>query len=321
MNFFAWHKQKTAGICAAAFLLALGILLWCVQGNIIYGVTIASEQAPANIPLAPVSNPDKDYGAVVLMYHHIVTDAEFATGVHKGNNAVISLSQFSEEMAYLSAHGYNTYTMSEAASMLYNKMPFPDKSVIITFDDGYASNYELAYPQLQKYDIKATVAAVVISSEMAENGGAANQNLPHLTFAQMREMQESGLVEIGSHSYNGHGMIATGAGGQQGRFFVSRAYLKEQGRRETEAEYVERITQDLRYSKEVLERELGRPVNYFAYPYGVAGTAVIEALKQNNFLVAVTTNSGGIKKDSDPFKLNRRNVDQGISITKFASLL
>lgn len=321
MNILREHKRQMAGIWAAAFLLVLGVLLWAVQGSTIYGVEIGAEAAPANIPLAPVSNPDRDYGAVVLMYHHIVSDAEFVSGAHDGNNAVISLAQFAEEMAYLSEQGYITYTMSEAASMLYNSLPFPDKSVIITFDDGYASNYELAFPLLQKYGLKATIAAVVISSEQAENGGAASQPLPHLTFDQMREMQASGLVEIGSHSYDGHGMIATAADGTEGRFFVARAYLPDEGRRETEAEYIERITQDLRRSKEVLESELARPVNYFAYPYGVAGASVIEALKQNGFLVAVTTTSGGINKSSDPFKLNRRNVDQGISIDKFAALL
>ena len=258
---------------------------------------------------------------MVLMYHHIVDDDEFANGIYKGNNAVVPYSQFEEEMTYLVSQGYITYTMSEAAAMLYNSLPFPKKSVIITFDDGYASNYEFAYPLLKKYNLKATIAAVVISSVQAENGGAANQQIPHLTFAQMREMQNSGLIEIGSHSYDGHGMIATNASGGMGRYFVSRAYISAETRKETEAEYIERITQDLRISKEILESNLGRPVNYFAYPYGVSASGVIEALKQNNFLVAVTTTSGAINQDSNPFKLNRRNVDQGISIDKFASLL
>lgn len=321
MNFSAKENKYLPVVWTAAFLLALAALLGVAEGKIIYGVEIASEQAAANIPLAPASNPDRDYGAVALMYHHIVTDEEFATGAFDGNNAVICLSQFEEEMAYLAENGYRTYTMSEAAGMLYNLLPFPDKSVLITFDDGYASNYELAFPVLREYNLKATVAAVVISTEQAEGGGAAKQPLPHLTFDELREMQASGLIEIGSHSYNGHGMITTNANGTQGKFFVSRQYLSEQGRRETEAEYVERITQDLRHSKEVLESELGRPVNYFAYPYGAVGTAAVDALVNNGFLVAITTNSGDIYKNSDPLRLNRRNVDQGISLQQYAALL
>lgn len=321
MNFSAKEKKNLSAVWMAAFLLTLAALLGVAEGKVIYGVEIAAEQAAVNIPLTPAANPDRDYGAVALMYHHIVTDEELATGAYDGNNAVICLSQFEEEMHYLAENGYHTYTMSEAAGRLYNSLPFPDKSVLITFDDGYASNYELAFPVLKEYNLKATVAAVVISTEQAENGGAAKQPLPHLTFDELREMQASGLVEIGSHSYDGHGMIVTNANGAQGKFFVSRKYLSEQGRRETEAEYVERITQDLRHSKEVLEGELGRPIYYFAYPYGAVGSAAVDALRNNGFLVAITTNSGDIYKNSDPLRLNRRNVDQGISLQKYATLL
>ncbi len=319
MQMIILHKAKYAAFLAVVCVLALAALWGAGSCWTIYGLDTAVEEAPPNIPLVPEYHTDKDHGAVVLMYHHIVADDDFATGQYAGNNAIISLGQFEEEMAYLAAHGYNTFTMSEAAGMLYNKLPFPEKSVIITFDDGYESNYLLAYPLLKKYELKATVAAVVVSTVQAEAGGA--QNIPHLTFAQMQEMQDSGLVEIGSHSYNGHGMIVTGANGAQGKFFVSRMYLPEEGRKETAAEYIERITQDLRRSKDVLEGQLGAPVNYFAYPYGVVDSDVVGALNQNDFLVAVTTASGAINKNSDPFRLNRRNVDQNISVNQFAALL
>lgn len=321
MRIFADDGRYLPLVWVAVFLLTLALALGVAESKLIYGVEVGAEQAAANIPLAPASSADRDYGAVALMYHHIVTDEEFATGKHAGNNAVISLSQFEEEMAYLAEHNYHSYTMSEAAGMLYNSLPFPDKSVLITFDDGYASNYELAYPVLQEYGLKATIAAVVISTEQAENGGAAKQPLPHLTFAQMREMQQSGLVEIGTHSYNGHGLVNINADGAQGKFFVARKYLPEQGRKETDAEFLERITQDLRHSVEVLESELGRPVYYFAYPYGAVSSGAMTALKDNGILVAITTNSGDIDKNSDPLRLNRRNVDQGLSLQKFASLL
>lgn len=321
MNVWSGKWRWLPAVWVAAFVLTLGLALGVAESKVVYGVEVGAEQAAADIPLAPYSNPDKDYGAVALMYHHIVTDEEMATGEHTGNNAVISLSQFAEEMAYLAENDYRTYTMSEAAAVLYNSLAFPEKSVIITFDDGYASNYELAYPILQEYGLKATIAAVVVSTEQAENGGAAKQPLPHLTFEQMREMQTSGLVEIGSHSYDGHGMIATNANGGQGKFFVAKKYLAEAGRKETDAEFVERITQDLRKSKEVLESELGRPIYYFAYPYGAVSDGAMEALKNNGFLVAITTNAGDIAKNSDPYRLNRRNVDQGISLEKYATLL
>ncbi len=285
------------------------------------GVTIAAAPANNNLPLVSEYYTEKDHGAVVLMYHHIVPDAEINSGSNRGNNAVISLSQFEAEMAYLADNGYHTFLMSEVAAILHSGLNFPEKTVIITFDDGYESNYTLAYPLLQKYGIKATIAAVVVSSEQAENGMAVNSSLPHLTFAQMREMEASGLVEIGSHSYNGHGLVPVSKTGEQGKFFMARAYRADLGRQENQSEYIERIAQDLRLSKQVLESELGHTITYFAYPYGANSNNVVAALQQNNFLVAVTTAAGDIDKNAEPLTLNRRNVNQGISVAQFSALL
>ena len=92
-------------------------------------------------------------------------------------------------------------------------------------------------------------------------------------------------------------------------------------KRESEAEYCERVNQDLRLSKYILELELDTSVTYFAYPYGVTNRTSYDALANNGFLVATTTNKGTINNSSDALKLNRRNVDQNISLDEFKSLL
>lgn len=288
----------------------------------VYGVTIDAVRAAD--PVLPVAEyrADEDNGAVVLMYHHIVPDDLIDSAANKGNNAVIGLSQFEEEMAYLADNGYTTLLMSEVDTILQSSLPFPEKSVVITFDDGYESNYTLAYPVLQEHSLKATISAVMISTvDASANRGDLQQNIPHLTFDQMREMQASGLIEFGSHSYDGHGLIPTDMQGRTGKFFVARRYIAAEGRYETQDEYKERIAQDLRLSKYVLESELGRPVGYFAYPYGASADDVREVLQQNGYSIAVTTNKGTIDSNSNALKLNRRNVDQGISLLTFAELL
>lgn len=316
------EKYKYTLLTVVLMLLVLVFFWFMDVSYTIYGVAIDSETAEPNLPMTPEYQASQDYGAVVLMYHHIVPDAEMASGKYAGNNAIISESQFAEEMRYLSEHGYHTFKMSEVAAILHNSLPFPEKSVIITFDDGYASNYTLAYPVLQKYNLKASIAVVVISSIIAsDDGGLTQQNIPHLSFDQMREMNDSGLVEIGSHSYDGHGMIQSTKGGDLGRFFIDHKYITAESRRENDAEYKDRINQDLRLSKYILESELNTVVNYFAYPYGVTNSASYNALANNGFLVAVTTSKGNINKQSDPLKLNRRNVDQNISLDEFARLL
>lgn len=319
-SFLEKHRYTLLG--AVLIVLILAFFCFVDVPYTIYGVSVDSQMAEPDVLPVPEYQAGSDHGAVVLMYHHLVTDTEMASGKYADNNAIISVSQFAEEMRYLAENGYHTFKMSEVASILYNSLSFPEKSVIITFDDGYASNYTLAYPILQDYNLKATIAVVVLSSMVAsDDGGLTSQNIPHLSFDQMREMQQSGLVEIGSHSYDGHGMIKSSQSGDLGRFFIDRKYLTDEGRRETDAEYRDRINQDLRLSKYVLESELNTVVNYFAYPYGVTNGGSYDALARNGFLVAVTTAKGTINSRSDALKLNRRNVDQGISLTEFARLL
>ena len=314
------EKYKYSLLTLVLIVLVLAFFWFVDLSYTIYGVSVDSEAAEPTAPLVPEYQASQDYGAVVLMYHHLVPDAEI--GKYAGNNAIISISQFAEEMRYLSEHGYHTFTMSEVAAILYNSLPFPEKTVIITFDDGYASNYTLAYPILQDYNLKATIAVVVISSIVAsDDGGLTQQNIPHLSFGQMRGMQESGLVEIGSHSYDGHGMIQSTKNGGLGRFFIDHKYLNNEGRRETDPEYRDRVNQDLRLSKYILESELNTVINYFAYPYGVTNKTSYDALANSGFLVAVTTSKGTINNKSDALKLNRRNVDQNISLEEFARLL
>ena len=260
---------------------------------------------------------------VVLMYHHIVPDDVYASGIYDGNNAVISVSQFDEEMNYLYQNGYTTLTMSEINTYLRNNMTLPQKCVAITFDDGYESNYIYAYPILQKYGLKATIA-VIVSSSLDNVSGSVGEYNPagksHLTFDEMREMQASGLIEIGSHSYNGHALITTETTAN-GKFFVHRKYLSNLGRSETYDEYFVRINDDLRMSKYILEQELGTEICYFAFPYGSNSNDVVTALKYNGFEIATTVSAGNISANSSVYLLNRKNVNAGIDIRQFANLI
>ena len=272
----------------------------------------------------PVPNSiSGDGNGVVLMYHHIVPDEVYASGIYAGNNAVIPVSQFEEEMLYLYENGYTTLKMSEVNTYIRNGMTLPDKTVVITFDDGYESNYVYVYPILQKYNLKANIAVVVISS-LDEVSGSTGEfdatKQTHLTFDQMREMQASGLVEIGSHSYDGHAYIKT-VNSEYGKFFSQRKYLSELGRSETYYEYFTRINDDLRLSKYILERELGTVISYFAFPYGSFCDDAIKALQYNGFEIATTVNAGKISAASNVFLLNRKNVNAGIDISQFANLI
>jgi len=81
----------------------------------------------------------------------------------------------------------------------------PEKPILITFDDGYRSNYDLVYPILQEYGVKACISIIVLMPDLPTDN--------FCTWGQLREMTASGLVEIGSHSYRLHNL-----GGDGGNF-------------------------------------------------------------------------------------------------------
>lgn len=311
------------------FIFSITFLLVFVMGGMnVYGAMVSGEAAP-NTVTAPIGKYASGSGeAVVLMYHHIATDEEIDSGIYDGNNAIVGESQYEEEMKYLAENGYTTLLVSELAAILENGLDMPEKAVVITFDDGYESNYTRAYPIMEKYNLKMTIGIVVKSTEdleydIANEASDISLGLPHVTFEQCREMIASGLVEIGSHSYDGHIYVDIDAEGTQGKFFVARMWLEDEGRIETYQEYVDRITYDVSKSKLMLEQELGVEIKYFVYPYGTTNDVMVGVLERAGYSIAITTKSGFVTSDDveNMFKINRKNVNQGITLMQFMDLL
>lgn len=126
----------------------------------------------------------------VLLYHNITETEDFTDpDVH------ISKELFKEHLEFLKENNFNTITPREYYNYRVYGADIPENPIIITFDDGYVSNYELAYPLLRDYGFKATIFAVTNSSY-----SPLNFTIPHFTYEQAMEMEKSGVIEIESHS-------------------------------------------------------------------------------------------------------------------------
>lgn len=182
--------------------------------------------------------PLKPGGVRVLCYHKI---GEQPPGT-RSPYLWVSAEAFARQLDYLRDHGYTTMFFSELRDAELGHRPLPEKPVLITFDDGFANNYELAYPLLKERGLKANLFLVVEGV-----GGDSRWDrvpdviLPMLTWAQVREMQDAGVFEFGSHT------------------------LSHQDLGQAEPEEARR---QLAQSKARLEKTLGREVVGFAYPYG-----------------------------------------------------
>lgn len=209
----------------------------------------------------------------VLMYHDLVESGEDL------NDWTITADRFREDLQWLRDNGYTTLLPGELAQA----EELPKKSVLITFDDGYASNYRLAFPLLQEFDSKAAIAVIAKRIEDHKEG--------FLTWEMCREMSQSGLVEIGSHSYDSH---HHGEG-------VAR--LPDESRKE----YKNRVFTDLEKSIELIESNVGHPVTYFAYPHGQTDPWAKAFLKKH-FSVTTTSQPGVADVGNGLYMLPRYNI-------------
>lgn len=178
-------------------------------------------------------------GLPVLTYHKV---GDYPPG-SRLKPLWVTQRQFRAQMEYLKARGFTTLTFAELRDIDEGRRPMPARPVLVTFDDGYANNYELAYPILRELGLKGNIFLVhdTLEGLNAWHNPATEPRIPMLSWAQAREMQDSGVIELGSHT-------------------LSHRNLAEIPLAETRRELSE--------SKKKLEDKLGREMIGFAYPYG-----------------------------------------------------
>lgn len=199
-------------------------------------------------------------GIPVLNYHEVQDNVN--------NPLALSIAEFDEQMAYLSKHGYHSITPDELLSYLQNDIPLPDKSVLITFDDGYRNNYINAYPILKKYGFTATIFLIT---------DVVGHNDWYLDWEQVKEMQQAGFV-FGSHTLSHVPLVALSN---------------------------EEALFQLKKSKEGIEWRLGVPVEYFAYPTGAYNENTRQLVKQAGYKAAFSVDFGRVGKNSNIYSLER----------------
>lgn len=170
----------------------------------------------------------------VLMYHNLAE--EYPDGTEAEN---ITPELFEAHMRAILDRGYTPILVNEYYNYIIKGKDLPQKPIAITFDDGYLSNYEIAYPILKKLNIPATI--FVVTSTVGLDASSKRVSTPHFSWEQAREMQNSGLIDIHSHSYSHKDMTSLSAA---------------------------QLQLELRMSKYMIERNMGKNCYIFAYPYG-----------------------------------------------------
>ncbi|MDD4028902.1 MAG: polysaccharide deacetylase family protein [Caldisericia bacterium] len=202
----------------------------------------------------------------VLGYHDI-------GGYHQ--KWVVSSDAFEKQLQYLFENGYYFCTPTEVLLFNQQKLSLPDKSILLTFDDGCKGVFTHALPLLKRYNAKATL--FIINSTIGIPG--------YLTWEELDAIMESGLFTLGSHSYDLHGWVdytMIPGGGHVPKI----THLFE----ETWDEYLQRVRSDLKKSRNELYDRYKQPILFFAYPFGEYNSQSIKRLKECGFIGAFTFN-------------------------------
>ncbi len=201
------------------------------------------------------SQPDKNANSVpVLLYHGIV---------EKADGANVTYENFRNQMLALKRAGYQTISIDEFYKFIKNEEKIPDKSFLLTFDDGRKDSYYPVDPLLKSLDYKAVMFVI---------DGEVNSNNPfYLNETELKNMENSGRWEIQSHGFKDHGLITVDAKGNQGHFFDNKQWLPDKNRLETDEEFQNRIYNDLATADKQLQKDFNLNFVSFAIPFGDFG--------------------------------------------------
>lgn len=120
-------------------------------------------------------------------------------------------------LQYLAENDYRTVTCDDIARLVVDGVRPGPKSIALTFDDAWTSAYDVAYPLLKQYGMRAVLFA--IPARVADDGGAS----PFVTWPELRELDASGVFDVQSHTRS-HAMIFSGS---EIVDFVSPAFARE----------------------------------------------------------------------------------------------
>lgn len=240
----------------------------------------------------------------IIMYHHLSNDED------SWNHAVVSPLKFYVEMMLLKAAGYEPIHFTDYLDHLENGTALPEKPIFITFDDGYYSNYEFAYPILKHYEFKATFFVIGWSVGRDTFIDSDQKITPHFNWDEAKEMFDSGLVDIQSHSFDMHSPEGKSYGYKES---CGLGNLPFEG--EKEASYEARIYADAKKMKTLIEDKIGNQVIAYAYPYGVS-TEVSESIMKALGIQFTLTTVHGIKDLAEgTYLLSRLNMPHDVLST------
>ena len=229
----------------------------------------------------------KKYEVPVIMYHRVINNAE-NEGVY---GTYIYEDMFKKHLQYLKDKNYTVITFKDLDKIGWrNRFEKGKKYIILTFDDGYKDNYDLAFPILKEFNFKATIflmGSLTYNEWDVKAGGERKFSL--MSVEMIKEMQDYG-IEFGAHTFN-HPKLNT-----------------------LSNEEIEHQIVDV---KKPLEEKIGKEIITFAYPYGILNDYAKEMAKKADYTFALATDSGSVCLSDDLYQIRRIAIFPNTNLFSF----
>lgn len=260
---------------------------------------------------------------VVISYHDIVDTT--VTPDLPIYSQTITRARLIEHFNLLSAGGYQPVSLQQIIDAKAGGQPLPDKAVLLTFDDGYRSFYDIVFPLLKLYGFPAVQAVVGSWLDVPEGGRVpyGNITLPRerfLTWEQVQILDESPLVEIASHTYNLHYGVKGNPMGNEQAAAVTSIWNPQTGY-ESEAAYVERIRNDMARTQQQFQTHMGRSPRMMVWPYGASSQATLDIAAEYGMIYTFSLLSAPNQLHSSMRSINRYLIDQETGLQTIEEIL
>jgi len=216
----------------------------------------------------------------VLCYHRIIPKI---SSIYD-----LTPTMLEKQFQFFKANGYHPITALQYLKLQKYPQFFPDKPVVLTFDDGHKSHYQYVFPLLKKYGFKATF---FIFPEVV-----SNHDYSHffITWNELAEMYRDGM-DIEAHTFS-HPFLTSAKTG-----------VNDPG-------YLKWLDHELKDSKKIIEQRLKITVELLAYPYGWFNRIVEKKVIEAGYHGAFSVNWGVNLPDENPFRLKRRTISKGLNL-------
>ena len=246
--------------------------------------------------------PRTETADVAILMYHAFTEDEADTG-----SLYTPASEFARQLSALRDAGYTSVGYADLIEFVNGDGKLPEKPLLISIDDGYQNNLDLAAPLLEKYGFCANIAVIGVSIGHTTYKDTDIPIMPHFSLEDVRPWIRRGVLTVTTHSYDMHQLASVDGEG------CRRGVLQKSG--ESEADYIAALTQDYTVAQEQLDDLPGKPLPVFTYPYGAYSELSERVLHELGVQVTVTTASGANRLVRDEpeslYLLRRINVPAG----------